>query len=116
MRKDFIIYVIPMLNIEGVVHGNQRTNLAGYDLNRRWAEPSPYITPVIFTAKNLMRVIEKERKIVMACDMHGHFQPIGTFMYCNSWDRGDGLGVAPAHYEASAELRVVPYLLTSENK
>lgn len=73
MRKDFIIYVIPMLNIEGVVHGNQRTNLAGYDLNRRWAEPSPYITPVIFTAKNLMKIIEKERQIVMACDMHGHF-------------------------------------------
>ena len=63
MRKDFIIYVVPMLNIEGVVHGNQRTNLAGYDLNRRWAEPSPYITPIIFTAKNLMRIIERERVI-----------------------------------------------------
>lgn len=37
-------------------------------------------------------------------------------MYCNSWDRGDGTGVAPSHYEASAELRLVPYLLTTENK
>ena len=62
-----------MLNIEGVIHGNQRCNIAGWDLNRRWAEPSPYCCPVIFTTKNLAKIVETERQIVVFCDMHGHF-------------------------------------------
>jgi murein tripeptide amidase MpaA len=34
IRDSYIIYIIPMLNIDGVIHGNQRTDLAGNDLNR----------------------------------------------------------------------------------
>jgi hypothetical protein len=34
LRSKFIIYVIPMLNIDGVIHGNHRTDLAGFDGNR----------------------------------------------------------------------------------
>ena len=57
LRKNYIIYVVPMLNIDGVVHGNQRTNLAGFDLNRKWSDPSPYLAPVIYTAKMLSKMI-----------------------------------------------------------
>lgn len=35
-RKKYQIYVIPMVNPDGVVHGNSRTNLLGYDVNRKW--------------------------------------------------------------------------------
>ena len=62
-----------MLNIDGVMIGNWRTNLAGFDLNRKWAEPSPWITPVIWATKNLCKIISSEREIVTYCDMHGHF-------------------------------------------
>jgi murein tripeptide amidase MpaA len=31
-----VFYVIPMVNIDGVVFGHYRTNLAGKDLNRKW--------------------------------------------------------------------------------
>ena len=36
LRKKFIFKLIPMLNPDGVIHGNYRTNLAGIDLNRIW--------------------------------------------------------------------------------
>jgi len=36
LRKNYIIYVIPMINPDGVIFGHYRTNLAGYDLNRKW--------------------------------------------------------------------------------
>ena len=29
LRKNFIFYVVPMVNIEGVIRGNQRTDLFG---------------------------------------------------------------------------------------
>lgn len=36
LRKNYIFYVIPMVNIDGVVYGHYRTNLSGKDLNRKW--------------------------------------------------------------------------------
>ena len=43
--KDFIdrftLLVIPMVNIDGVLRGNTRTNLLGYDTNRCWDKMSP---------------------------------------------------------------------------
>ena len=32
----FNIVLIPMVNPDGVIHGNSRCNLAGLDLNRQW--------------------------------------------------------------------------------
>ena len=57
LRKKYIFYIVPMLNLEGVMVGNQRANLAGFDLNRKWAEPSPWITPVIWATKNLAKIV-----------------------------------------------------------
>ena len=36
MLKNYVFYVIPMVNPDGVVFGHYRTNLAGKDLNRKW--------------------------------------------------------------------------------
>ena len=30
------IHIVPMLNVDGVIAGNSRVNLAGQDLNRQW--------------------------------------------------------------------------------
>jgi hypothetical protein len=50
-----------MLNPDGVIFGNQRTDLAGYDMNRRWSEPSPWLHPVIYAVKMLARMLKEER-------------------------------------------------------
>jgi len=34
LREHFIFKVIPMMNPDGVIHGNYRCNLQGVDLNR----------------------------------------------------------------------------------
>lgn len=36
LLKNYIFYVIPMVNPDGVVFGHYRTNLSGKDLNRKW--------------------------------------------------------------------------------
>jgi len=40
LREHFIFKVIPMMNPDGVIHGNYRCNLQGVDLNRQWLNPS----------------------------------------------------------------------------
>ena len=41
LRDHFVFKIVPVLNPDGVVVGNQRVNLSGADLNRRWdAQPS----------------------------------------------------------------------------
>jgi murein tripeptide amidase MpaA len=36
LRKNFVFRIIPMLNPDGVIHGNYRCSLLGCDLNRKW--------------------------------------------------------------------------------
>lgn len=40
LRENFVFYVVPMLNIDGVVNGNYRCNLSGFDLNRQYITTS----------------------------------------------------------------------------
>lgn len=40
LREHFIFKIVPMLNPDGVIHGNYRCSLSGVDLNRQWSNPS----------------------------------------------------------------------------
>ena len=44
-RRGFHFVVIPMVNMDGVTHGNYRTNLSGHDLNRNWKTPRRDLQP-----------------------------------------------------------------------
>lgn len=36
LKKNYVVQIIPMVNPDGVVIGNYRSNLSGSDLNRNW--------------------------------------------------------------------------------
>jgi hypothetical protein len=55
LRENFIFKIVPMLNIDGVVNGNYRCNLAGVDLNRQWIDPSKKNHPTIYHTKQLIK-------------------------------------------------------------
>lgn len=40
LREKYIFKIVPMLNPDGVIQGNYRTSLSGWDLNRRYSQPS----------------------------------------------------------------------------
>ena len=36
LRRAFVFKIVPMINIDGVIYGNYRCSLSGFDLNRTW--------------------------------------------------------------------------------
>ena len=103
-----------MLNPDGVIHGNHRTDLAGFDMNRRWLEPSPWVHPIMYACKFLTRMIKEERAIDVFCDIHGHFQATGGFAYCCSYYK-PGHQNAKTEQDNEAQLRVIPSLMNQRN-
>ena len=53
LRKNFIFKLVPMLNPDGVVHGNYRCSQLGCDLNRKWIKPSKSLHPPVYYVKKL---------------------------------------------------------------
>jgi murein tripeptide amidase MpaA len=84
LRDNFLIKIVPMINIDGVINGNTRVSLAGVDLNRMWMEPLKDTHPVLYHLKWLLKRMNEERSVVVFCDFHGHSRKKNIFMYGNS--------------------------------
>ncbi|MEO1553301.1 MAG: M14-type cytosolic carboxypeptidase [Pseudomonadota bacterium] len=71
MSKDLlsraVFYIIPNMNPDGSARGHLRTNAAGVNLNREWAEPSMATSPEVYLT--LQKMIETGCDL--ALDVHG---------------------------------------------
>ena len=74
LKDHFEFYIIPMLNVDGVINGNYRCSLAACDLNRKWAKPSKALHPSVHYTKKLCdTLINLENKqFFLYLDFHGH--------------------------------------------
>ncbi|OMJ74656.1 hypothetical protein SteCoe_26367 [Stentor coeruleus] len=81
LRDNFVFKIIPMLNPDGVICGNNRCGNAGVDLNRCWIDPSKKLHPTIYHAKAMVKQFTEENEIVFSCDFHGHSRKKNVFMY-----------------------------------
>ena len=50
-----------MINPDGVIVGNSRCNLYGYDLNRQWKQPKKTLSPEIEAIKRV--ILKNQGKI-----------------------------------------------------
>jgi predicted deacylase len=53
LRTNFVIKVVPMMNPDGVIVGNYRCNINGWDLNRKWGTPDKEDHPEIVAIKEV---------------------------------------------------------------
>ena len=72
LRENIIFKIYPMVNVDGVIHGNNRCSLAGVDLNRKWSNPNKKLHPSIYHIKNNIKSFQKDRETVLLVDFHGH--------------------------------------------
>lgn len=60
-------YVVPNMNPDGSRRGHLRTNAAGRNLNREWADPSPDSAPEVFVVREAMA----RKGVDFFLDVHG---------------------------------------------
>lgn len=62
-----VFHVVPNMNPDGSAAGNLRTNAAGANLNREWAEPSEEKSPEVFAVRGRM----VQAGVDLCLDVHG---------------------------------------------
>ena len=81
LRQVYVIFIVPMLNPDGVIFGNNRCSLSGVDLNRQWKTPIKGLHPTVYTLKALMQAQRRLREVSMYIDLHGHSRKYNVFLY-----------------------------------
>ena len=91
LREYLVFKFVPMLNPDGVVLGNYRCSLMGFDLNRYWLEPSSWAHPTILATKQLLLGMNEDPNISLDfyIDLHAHSTMMNGFMYGNIYDDED---------------------------
>lgn len=91
LREKFVFIIVPMLNPDGVINGNNRTSLSGHDLNRNWRCPDPVRHPTIHHLKTVAQnlVDRTSHEVLMYLDLHGHSRQKGAFTYGCLPDKDD---------------------------
>lgn len=103
LRAKCRLHVVPNANPDGSVRGHLRTNAAGINLNREWAEPSAEKSPEVLALRNAM----DETGVDFAIDVHGDEAIPAVFLAgfegIPSWT--DELGAAFTRYRSILERR-----------
>jgi len=76
LRKRCRFHVVPNVNPDGTCRGHLRTNAAGVNLNREWAEPSAERSPEVLALRGAM----DETGVHFAMDVHGDEAIAAVFM------------------------------------
>ena len=74
-RKEYTVYVVPMMNPDGVDNGHWRHNTGGIDLNRDWEDFNQRETQIVrdFLRKKLTGT---QRKLYFGIDFHSTWDDI----------------------------------------
>jgi murein tripeptide amidase MpaA len=72
------VYIVPNMNPDGSARGNLRSNAAGANLNREWAEPSMKTSPEVFLVRQKMH----ETGCDFFMDVHGDEALPYNFIAC----------------------------------
>lgn len=95
-RNEFTVFVVPMVNPDGVDNGNWRHNTGGIDLNRDWED---FNQPETQAVKNFMeQQVDSGGKFYFGVDFHSTFEDI--YYTINPGKKGNMPGLVPQLIQA----------------
>jgi len=68
-----------MVNVDGVISGNYRSNISGCDINRQWQFPSKKLLPEVYWIKQ--EVSNNKKQVAFFLDIHAHSRKMNSFFY-----------------------------------
>lgn len=83
LRDEFVFYVFPILNPDGVGRGHYRVDTNGINLNRCYLAPSAKKQPSIYAIRKIIMHLNSEKRFFAFLDLHAHAAKKGTFIYGN---------------------------------
>eukprot|EP00357_Protocruzia_adherens_P000565 CAMPEP_0115022640 /NCGR_PEP_ID=MMETSP0216-20121206/31702_1 /TAXON_ID=223996 /ORGANISM="Protocruzia adherens, Strain Boccale" /LENGTH=1017 /DNA_ID=CAMNT_0002395425 /DNA_START=142 /DNA_END=3195 /DNA_ORIENTATION=- len=86
LRRNFVFYLVPMLNPDGVSRGYYRSDTNGMNLNRYYQSPAIEVQPTIFAVKELLLYLKAEKGLQVYIDLHAHASKRGGFIFGNCLD------------------------------
>uniref|UniRef100_T1IZX3 Peptidase M14 domain-containing protein n=1 Tax=Strigamia maritima TaxID=126957 RepID=T1IZX3_STRMM len=81
LREKFIFKLVPMLNPDGVIVGNNRYSLSGRDLNRTYKTLLKDAFPPTWHLRRMVRRMLEDYEVCLYCDLHGHSRKPNMFVY-----------------------------------
>lgn len=104
-----------MLNPDGVILGNSRVGLAGWDLNRKWANPIERLFPTIFHLKKLIASYQAQGRVAVYCDLHGRSLHPNIFTYGCYKHKSVTRNVKVAGSMPGTDPRVFPMIVAKDS-
>ncbi|EGR33125.1 zinc carboxypeptidase family protein, putative [Ichthyophthirius multifiliis] len=86
LLDNFVFYIVPMINPDGVYRGYYRTDTQGLNLNRFYINPSIQNHPSVYSIKQLVVNLSETKRLCSYIDLHAHAGQKGIFMYGNCVD------------------------------
>ena len=80
---DYVFKIVPMVNVDGVIHGNSRAEMIGLDPNRAWRRPKKTVSPVVYHL--VKEILAYKSNVSLVLDLHSHSKKTGCFFYGNEY-------------------------------
>lgn len=89
LRSKFIFKIVPMLNVDGVIIGNSRTDYTGKDLNEQYRDEDDSLYSCIASLKQLIQHLKEEygENFSHFLDIHSTQQRKNYFMHGPQYDK-----------------------------
>ncbi|KRX02632.1 hypothetical protein PPERSA_11972 [Pseudocohnilembus persalinus] len=85
-RENFVFYLVPMINPDGVYRGHYRVDALGQNLNRFYLKPQLQEQPQIYAIRELISYLNDTQRIHGYIDFHSQASRKGNFIYANHTD------------------------------
>ena len=109
-RKEFTVFVVPMMNPDGVDNGHWRHNTGGIDLNRDWADFNQLETQFV---RDFLRnkINGTERKVYFGIDFHSTWDDI---FYTNLTEKPTNMDGLIKNWFNELELSIPNYKVNAK--